>query len=104
MMRGNGLDITYKNKKIKKICTDARVAERAYGQKMAYKIHQRIGEIMSADTVELMIEFQIGRCHPLTSNRKGQYAVDLVQPYRLVFEKLGDKIQIAHVLEIVDYH
>jgi len=103
-VRGNGLDITYKNKKIKKICTDARVAERAYGQKMAEKIFQRIGEIMSADTVEMMIKTQIGRCHPLTSNRKGQYAVDLVQPYRLVFEKMGDKIQIAHVLEIVNYH
>ena len=40
----------------------------------------------------------------LTQNRKGQYAVDLVHPYRLVFEKNGDEIQIANILEIVDYH
>ena len=37
-------------------------------------------------------------------DRKGQYAMDLVHPYRLVFEKTGDKIQIANVMEIVDYH
>ena len=53
---------------------------------MADKIHQRIDEIGAADTVEMMIQFHIGRCHPLTQNRKGQYAVDLVHPYRLVFE------------------
>ena len=30
------------------------------------------------------------RCHPLLNNRKGQYAVDLVHPFRLVFKKHGD--------------
>ncbi|MCI8579351.1 MAG: plasmid maintenance system killer protein [Dorea sp.] len=98
------MDITYKNKKIKKVCTDAQTAERTYGKEMSEKLHQRIDEITAADTVEMMIRFHIGRCHSLVQNRKGQYAVDLVHPYRLVFEKHGDKIQIAHILEIVDYH
>ena len=95
------MDITYKNNKIKKVCTDAKTAERSYGRD---KIHQRIDEIGAADTVEMMIQFHIGRCHPLMQNRKGQYAVDLVHPYRLVFEKNGDEIQVANILEIVDYH
>lgn len=98
------MDITYKNKRIKKICTDVKTAERIYGQKMADKIHQRIDEITVADTVEMMIQFHIGRCHPLTQNRKGQYAVDLVHPYRLVFEKNEKEIQIVNIIEIVDYH
>ena len=71
---------------------------------MAEKIHMRIDEISSADTVEMMIQGHICRCHPLINNRKGQYAVDLVHPYRLVFEKQGTEIQIAHIMEIVDYH
>ncbi|WP_304263945.1 type II toxin-antitoxin system RelE/ParE family toxin [Kallipyga massiliensis] len=96
--------ITYKYKKIEKICTDAKLAEKAYGTNMARKIHQRIDEITAADSVEMMIEYRIGRCHLLTQNRKGQYAVDLVHPYRLVFEKINEEIQIAHILEIVDYH
>ena len=75
-----------------------------YSQEMADKIHQRIDEIGAADSVEMMIQFHIGRCHPLKQNRKGQYAMDLVHPYRLVFEKNGDEIQIANILEIVDYH
>lgn len=28
----------------------------------------------------------------------------LVHPYRLVFEKNGEEIQIANIIEIVDYH
>lgn len=103
-VRGEELDITYKNKKIRKVCTDANAAEKMYGRKMAEKIQQRIDQITAADSVEMLIEFHIGRCHPLKQNRKGQYAVDLVHPYRLVFEKKGDEIQIAIVLEIVDYH
>ncbi len=98
------MHIMYRNKKIEKVCTDARTAERTYGREIADKIHQRIDEISAADTVEMMIQFHIGRCHSLTQNRKGQYAVDLVHPYRLVFEKNGDEIQIANILEIVDYH
>lgn len=98
------MEITYKNNKIRKICMDIKVAEKTYGAQMAEKIDMRIGEISAADTVEMMIQFRIGRCHPLTQNRKGQYAMDLVHPYRLVFEKNGNEIQIANILEIVDYH
>ncbi len=98
------MDITYKNNKLEKVCTDAKVAERSYGKEMAEKIQMRIDEITAADTIEMMIQFHIGRCHSLTNNRKGQYAMDLVHPYRLVFEKHGNEIQIAHILEIVDYH
>lgn len=96
--------ITYKSKKLEKICTDARAAERAYGIDMAGKIHMRIDEIAAAETVEMMIQFHIGRCHPLTGSRKGQFAVDLIHPYRLVFEKRGNELQIAHIMEVVDYH
>lgn len=98
------MNITYKNNKIKKVCTDVKVADKTYGNEMSEKIHMRIDEIRSADTVEEMVQFHIGRCHPLTNNRKGQYAVDLVHPYRLVFAKHGSEIQIAHIIEIVDYH
>lgn len=98
------MDITYKTRKIMKICTNAKDAEKAYGGRMAVKIHLRIDQIRAAATVEEMIHDNIGRCHPLVKDRKGQYAMDLVHPFRLVFEKKGNEIQIANILEIVDYH
>ena len=96
--------VEYKNSSIEKVCTKASVAEKKYGTQMAAKIQQRIDEIKAADTVEQMIQFGIGRCHPLKGDRKSQYAVDLVHPQRLVFEKKGNEIQIANIMEIVDYH
>ena len=42
------MEVTYKNNKIGKICTDAKTAERAYGREMADKIHQRIDELHAA--------------------------------------------------------
>ena len=99
------MDITYKTRNLKKICNDAKAAEKAHGREMAKVIHQRIDQITAADNVEMLVCSHIGRCHLLKNNRKGQYAVDLVHPYRLVFEKRDDgMIQIAHILEIVDYH
>ena len=86
------------------MCTDASFATRRYGKQMAEKIHMRIDEIRASDSVELMIQFKIGKCHSLTGERKGQYAVDLVQPFRLVFEQVESEIRIANILEIVDYH
>lgn len=98
------MDVKYRNKGIEKVCTNASVAEKKYGSNMAEKIHQRIDQIKAAESVEQMIQFKIGRCHPLHQNREGQYAVDLVHPQRLVFEKEGNEIQIANIIEIIDYH
>lgn len=98
------MQIEYKNSKIKKVCTNAFEAEKKHGKEMAEKIHLRIDQISAAFSVEMMIQYKIGRCHPLKGNRNNQYAVDLVHPYRLVFEKIGDQIQIANIMEIVDYH
>ena len=98
------MEISYKTKKMERICTDAKVSDKSYGCEMSEKIQMRISEIQAADTVEEMIQWHIGRCHMLKNNRKGQYAVDLVHPYRLVFENHGNEIQIAHIIEIVDYH
>lgn len=96
--------IEYKNGSIEKVCTNASVAIKKHGQPMADKIHQRIDEISAADSVEEMIQFKIGRCHPLHQNRKSQYAVDLIHPYRLIFEKKNNEIHIVNIIEIVDYH
>lgn len=98
------MNISYKNKKLEKICTNAEEAQKKYGNIMADLIHQRIDEISAAPTVEMMIQFHIGRCHRLSGKRKRQYAVDLEHPYRMVFEKREDSIQIAHIIEIIDYH
>jgi proteic killer suppression protein len=58
-----------------------------------------------------------GRCHQLTGDRPGQFAVDLRKQYRLVFEPDHDPVPMNTsggidwravsrivIMEVVDYH
>ena len=59
------MEITYKNKKIERVCTDAKVSDRTDGKEMSEKIQMRIDEIAAAESVEMMIRYHIGRCHAI---------------------------------------
>jgi proteic killer suppression protein len=71
---------------------------------MAELIHRRVDQLQSADSVEMLVQFSIGRCHQLVGNRKGEYAMDLVHPYRLVFEKDKEDVKLVQIINIEDYH
>jgi proteic killer suppression protein len=98
------LQIEYKNRSLEKICTNAEEAEKKHGLRMAEIIHERIDQITAFDSVGMLIQFRIGRCHPLKGKRKNQYAMDLIHPFRLIFEKKGEDIQIVKIVDIADYH
>lgn len=86
------------------MCTDYGVAKKEYGEKMAAKIHQRMVELEAAELVDMLIQYSVGRCHPLKGDRQGQYAMDLLHPYRLVFEQNGKNIMLIRIIAIEDYH
>ena len=71
---------------------------------MAKLIHQRVDELQSADSIEMLVQFSIGRCHSLEGYRTGEYAMDLVHPYRLIFEKNKTDIHVVRIINIEDYH
>lgn len=98
------MQVTYRTHALEQVCTDDRVARKEYGNNMAHLIHRRVRQLQSASNTEYLLHFHVGRCHALKGQRKGQFAMDLVHPYRLVFEKLGDVIQVVRIVEIVDYH
>lgn len=96
--------IEYASRQLERVCTDAAAAVRAYGKPLAVKLRQRIKQLRDATSAAQMIQDRTGRCHALAGDRRGQYALDLAHPYRLVFEQRGDVVRIALILEIVDYH
>lgn len=98
------MEIRYKNSKIEEICTVLKVAQRRYGAEMAAQIHHRIKQLASVRSINDLFQPRFGRCHRLVGDRAGQYAMDLEQPYRLIFIQLDGEIQIVEVQEIVDYH
>ena len=97
------MDVRY-SKKMQKVCTDAAEARKKYGDRRAREISACIDALKAADSVEELIQGHIFRCHELIGDRNGQYAMDLVHPYRLIFEEGDDGVLYVTVIEIVDYH
>lgn len=96
--------ITYANRKIEELCTNAELSIKKLGKLRANKLKLRLVQIQAADCVDELIKYNIGGCHRLSGDRTGQYAMHLSEPYRLVFKVVGNEIEIANILEIVDYH
>jgi len=110
------MNITFKQKKLQKISNDDRKLFKELGKIRAKKLKQRLGELRAAETLE-DVRYLPGNYHELTKNRKGQWACDLDQPYRLIFTPLeqpipedndGKYIWIeildVEIIEIADYH
>ena len=96
------MEITYKNKGYEKVCLDYSEATKAYGRPLAIKIHQRIKEFRSIEMEQDLVH--VDRCHMLKGKRKTQYAVELGQPWRLVFELTSKDPLTIRVVDIIDYH
>ena len=76
---------------------------------MTVKLYERLQQITQATSIETLIILRLGRCHPLYGDRLGQYAMDLIHPYRLIFTQYGNTqygntVDIVEIQEIVDYH
>jgi len=110
------MKISYKDKKLEALCRDKNKLIKAYGQLRATKIMQRIDDMNSAECLEDTRNLP-GHYHELTGDRKGQWACDLDQPYRLIFEPtnkpiptdvsgryIWKEIRIIDIVEIANYH
>lgn len=98
------MEVYFKNKKIEEIFFSLDTSYKKYGDKMTYKMQQRLNELKAIDNIEMLIKFKIGRCHKLEAKRKDEYALDLVHPYRLIFKSVNNLNNKVKIIEIVDYH
>lgn len=110
------MDIKFGNKKLEKLANDSRKCLKDFGQIRGKLFLRRLGDLSDADTLE-KVRHLPGNYHELTGNRKGEWACDLDQPYRLIFTPQQDPIPTneagqyiwfeivgVEIIEIVDYH
>ncbi len=84
---------------------------------MALAIMARIGVLRNASTLSKVPATPPERRHQLKGDRNEKFAVDLVHPFRLVFEPNQyqperkrdggidlDQVTAIKILEVVDYH
>ncbi len=110
------MEISFKTSKLAKLCNSEKKLRGKYGPRMAGLIQQRLLDLDAAETLETMRNVP-GRCHQLTEDLNGLFAVDLVHPDRLVFvpdhdpvPELGSggvdwsQVTKIEVVGIGDYH
>lgn len=96
--------------------TDYNKAVRYLGQKRAKLLQKRLSALLDANTLQ-DVKALPGHFHELVDNRKGQWACDLDQPYRLIFEPIEKPIPTSkdgnylwveikgiELIEITNYH
>ena len=111
------MEISFRTPKLAKLCNSRKEMQRRLGAERADRLARRLQELRAGDSLEDMRTLPGARCHELSGNRKGQLAVDVGHPTRLVFEPAEnpppanpdgglDWAQVTDVvmLEIVDYH
>jgi proteic killer suppression protein len=110
------MNISFKSKKLQKAANNDRLLIKEFGKLRAEKIRLRLTQLEDALTLE-DVRYLAGNYHELINDRKGQWACDLDQPFRLIFEphenpiptnKDGRYIWIeitgVEIIEIVNYH
>ena len=110
------MNITYKNKKLKRFAEDYKYSVQKLGPNRSELYVRRIGDLTAAETLE-DVKYLPGNWHDLKGNRKGEWACDLDQPYRLIFvphenpipttpdgQYIWSEIKGVEIIDIIDYH
>lgn len=110
------MEVTTADKKIEQYAANRSKAVKALGQRRADKFYERLQDLTDANNLEELRHVP-GHYHELTGTRKGQWACDLDQPYRLIFEPHEDpiptdpdgkylwiEIKGVELIEITNYH
>jgi proteic killer suppression protein len=111
------VEVLFQGRKLEKVCSDPHQLTRKYGPACAKLLGLRLNQLRVAENLEAMRRISQARCHELKVNRAGTLAVDLAQPYRLIFEPAHDpiprkadggldwtKVTTVRILAIEDYH
>ncbi len=110
------MDITFDDNELEKLANDFKKCQKEMGPSRAKLYNKRLGDLRNALTLE-DVRHLPGHYHELTGDRKGQWACDLGQPYRLVFEPheqpiptdedgkyIWFEIKGVEIIEITNYH
>lgn len=79
------MDILFRTKKLKKLCSYSKVASKQLGADQARRLSRRLDDMRAATNLGVLRPPFPGRCHELKGNRAGQLSLDVVHPYRLIF-------------------
>lgn len=85
------MEFDFANKKLSRQMSSAAEMQKAFGQ-LARPLQMRLGVLKNAATLADVPRVPPERCHALTNDRAGQYAVSLKDNWRLLFRPDHDPV------------
>lgn len=111
------MQITFSTSKLEKTFNTENALVKRYGSRMKIVIVNRMAVLDTASNLALVPTTPPERMHQLVGQLKGKFAVDLVHPFRLIFEPNHEllprkddggidtqKVVAITILEVKDYH
>lgn len=98
------MDVVFRTKKLERCFKVSKVAFAEFGEVVGRRYIQRINIIRSSRNLEDLKAQRSLRCHPLKGNRKGQWAINLTNRYRLLFSLKGKDVQIVQIEEVSNHY
>jgi len=98
------LEIKFKTRKLEKQFTHNKEAVKAYGEQVAKKYAMRVNILKSAKYFDDLFKIPSLKFHPLSGDRKGEYAISLTGYWRLIITNDGDVFDIAKIEEVSDHY
>lgn len=97
------MEVRYADRKVERICTNARQMKRELDAAVAKRLQLRIAELYNVDSFADLL-LVTGRWEQLTADRAGQWSARLSRNWRLIVVDEGGSPVVACVVEITDYH
>ena len=111
------VEITFRTRKLERTFSAANALQKTYGARMTRVIMMRMAVLKAARSLGLVPTTPPDRRHQLSGDRDEEFAVDLVHPYRLLFEANhepaprkddggidAEQVTAITILDVVDYH
>jgi proteic killer suppression protein len=108
--------IYFATTKLRKICSEHARIVKEWGRVRAKKVQLRLDELNAAEVLEDLRNAP-GGLHELKGDRRGQLALDLDGPYRLILMSADnpvperedggldwDRVRAVTILKVEDYH
>ena len=111
------MDVNFRTAKLEKIFSTRKSLIQVYGKPRAKKIMIRIAVLQAASCLAEVPSLPPERCHELSGEKKGEFAVDLDPSWRLVFCPAHEpvprkedggidlkKVTAITIISVEDYH
>ena len=98
------MEVRFKTNKLQKQYENSKEAIKAYGIDVAKKYINRVNLLKSAKSFEDLSKIPQLKFHPLTGDRKGEFAISLTGFYRLIITNDGDTFDIAKIEEVSKHY